>query len=89
VVIAIASAETYRELRDRTAALAQRNSEYGERIEHQSATIDVLRAISTSEGDDQSALELIARRAREPCNAETTAACRSATRSSSSSLADS
>ena len=45
-VIAIASAETYRELQERTAALAQRNSEYGERIEQQSATIDVLKAMS-------------------------------------------
>ena len=42
-VIAIASAETYRELQARTAALAQRNSEYGERIEQQAATIDVLK----------------------------------------------
>ena len=32
-VIAIGSAETYRELQARTAALAERNSEYGERIE--------------------------------------------------------
>ena len=45
-MIAIGSAETYRELQARTAALAQRNSEYGERIEHQSATIDVLKAMS-------------------------------------------
>ena len=45
-VIAIGSAETYRELQARTAALAQRNSEYGERIEQQSATIDVLKVMS-------------------------------------------
>ena len=47
-VIAITSAETYRALQERTAALAQRNSEYGERIEHQAATIDVLKAMSAS-----------------------------------------
>ena len=29
----------------------QRNSEYGERIEHQAATIDVLKAMSASPGD--------------------------------------
>ena len=45
-VIAISSAETYRALQERTAALAARNSEYGERIEQQSATIDVLKVMS-------------------------------------------
>jgi GAF domain-containing protein len=69
--IAITSAETYRELQERTEALARRNSEYGERIEQQSATIEVLEAISTSTGDDQPVLELIARRARQLCDAET------------------
>jgi two-component system, NtrC family, sensor kinase len=68
--IAITSAETYRELQERTEALARRNSEYGERIEQQSATIEVLEAISTSAGDDQPVLELIARRARELCDSE-------------------
>ena len=34
-----------REMQARTEALAQRNSEYGERIEHQSAIIDVLKAL--------------------------------------------
>ena len=51
------------ELRASTAELAKRNSEYGERIEHQSATIDVLKAMSSS-ADDQPVLELIAHRAR-------------------------
>jgi PAS domain S-box-containing protein len=68
-MIAIASATSLRELRARTAELAQRNSEYGERIEHQSATIDVLKEMSASPGDAQPALDLIARRALELCDA--------------------
>ncbi len=68
-VIAIISAETYRELQNRTAALAQRNSEYGERIEHQSATIDVLKAMSASPGDAQPVFDVIVQRAAEICNA--------------------
>ena len=63
-VIAITSAETYRELQERTAALAQRNSEYGERIEHQAATIDVLKTMSASPGDPQPVFDLIARARR-------------------------
>ncbi len=47
------------ELAARTAELAQRNSEYGERIEHQSATIDVLKAMSASPGDPQPVFDLI------------------------------
>jgi signal transduction histidine kinase len=66
-VIAISSAETYRELQERTAALALRNTEYGERIEHQSATIDVLKAMSASPGDAQPVFDLIVRRACELC----------------------
>ena len=71
-VIAMENARLLDELRARTAELAKRNSEYGERIEHQSATIDVLKAISLFGGDDQPVLELIAHRARELCQAETT-----------------
>jgi two-component system NtrC family sensor kinase len=67
-VIAIGSAETYRELQARTAALAARNNEYGERIEHQSATIDVLKAMSASPDDTQPVFDLIARRAQQLCN---------------------
>src|SRR5689334_9679620 len=37
-VIAITSAETYRALQESNVALAQRNTEYGERIEQQAAT---------------------------------------------------
>jgi hypothetical protein len=33
--------------------LAARDSEFGERIEHQSATIDVLKTMSASPGDPQ------------------------------------
>jgi GAF domain-containing protein len=67
-VIAISSAETYRELQARTEALAQRNREYGERIEQQSATIDVLKAMSSSPDDTRPVFELIVRRAAELCN---------------------
>ena len=63
-VIAIGSAETYRELQERTAALAARNSEYGERIEQQAATIDVLKVMSASPGDARPVFELIVERAR-------------------------
>ena len=66
--IAITTAETYRELRERTAALARRNTEYGERIEHQSATIDVLKAMSASPGDAQPVFDLIVRHALDACN---------------------
>src|ERR1700676_446827 len=63
---------TIAELRqERDAALAQRNSEYGERIEQQAATIEVLKATSATAGDEQPVLDLIARRARELCDAET------------------
>jgi len=57
------------ELQARTAALEQRNSEYGERLKHQSATIDVLEAMSASPGDPQPVFDLITRRAKEVCNA--------------------
>ena len=51
-----------------TAELAKRNSEYGERIEHQAATIDVLKVMSASPGDPQPVFDLIVRRARDLCN---------------------
>jgi GAF domain-containing protein len=66
-VIAITSAETYRALQERTAALALRNTEFGERIEQQAATIDVLKAMSGSPDDLQTVFDLIARRAAELC----------------------
>jgi GAF domain-containing protein len=67
-VIAIISAETYRELEVRTESLAQRNAQYREKIEHQAATIDVLKVMSASPGDPQPVFDLIVRQAREQCN---------------------
>ena len=60
-----------RALAERTATLATRNNEYGERIEQQAASIEVLKAMSATAGDAQPVLDLIARRARELCDAET------------------
>ena len=57
-----------KELAARDAALAQRNSEYGERIEHQAATIDVLKAMSASPGDPQPVFDLIVVHASKLCN---------------------
>jgi len=51
-------------------ALATRNSEYGERIGQQSATIDVLKVMSVSPGDPLPVFELIANRARAFCEAD-------------------
>ena len=56
------------ELAARTAELAERKSEFGERIEHQAATIDVLKVMSASPGDPQPVFDLIVRRATELCN---------------------
>ena len=50
------------------AALAQRDNDYDERIEHQAATIDVLKAMSASPGDTQPVFDLIVRRAAELCD---------------------
>src|SRR5712675_181717 len=61
-------AELRRQLDACRAELAARNSEYGERIEHQSATIDVLKAMSASPGDPQPVFDMIVRRAQELCN---------------------
>ena len=54
---------------ERDAALTQRKNEYRERIEHQAATIDVLKVMSASPGDPQPVFELIAHRARDLCDA--------------------
>ena len=53
----------------RTSELATRNSDYGERIEHQAATLDVLKAMSASPGDPQPVFDLIVQRARDVCDA--------------------
>ena len=45
-------------------------TEYGERIEHQAATIDVLKAMSASPGDPQPVFDLIVERACACCGAE-------------------
>ena len=50
-----------------TEALTRRNSEYGERIEQQAATIDVLKVMSGSPGDPQPVFDLIVERARDLC----------------------
>ena len=63
-VIAIENARLLGELQQRTDELAARNSEFGERIEHQSATIDVLKVMSASPGDPQPVFDLMAGRAR-------------------------
>jgi len=55
------------ELNAANAALARRNSEFGERIAQQSATIDVLKAMSRTPDDTQPVFDLITRRARELC----------------------
>ena len=62
-------AELQRQLDECSTELAARNSEFGERIEHQSATIDVLKAMSASPGVPQPVFDLITHRARELCNA--------------------
>ena len=56
------------ELAAQTAELTQRNTDYHERIEHQAATIDVLKVMSASPDDPQPVFDLIARQAREQCN---------------------
>jgi two-component system, NtrC family, sensor kinase len=66
-------AELRRQLDECRAELAARNSEYGERIAHQSATVDVLKVMSASPGDPQPVFDLITRHTRELCNANAAA----------------
>ena len=53
--------------RERDAASAQRDSDYGERLAHQGATIAVLKAMSASPGDPRPVFDLIVERARDLC----------------------
>jgi two-component system, NtrC family, sensor kinase len=57
------------------AALARRDSDYTERIEHQAATIDVLLAMSASPEDPQPVFDLISVRARDICGAYGVTVC--------------
>jgi signal transduction histidine kinase/putative methionine-R-sulfoxide reductase with GAF domain len=63
-------AELRRQLDECRAALAARDSGYGERIEQQSATIDVLRVMAGSPADPQPVFDLIAERARMFCDVD-------------------
>ena len=72
-VIAMENARLLGELRERTEELAARNSAYGERIEHQAATIDVLKAMSGSPGDPQPVFDLITAHAQIIGNADVAA----------------
>jgi hypothetical protein len=60
--------ELRRQLDECRAELAARNSEYGERISHQSATVGVLKVMSASPGDPQPVFDLIVERARDLCD---------------------
>ena len=57
----------------RTAELARRDSEYGERIDHQAATIEVLKVMSASPGDPQPVFDLIVRQAQAQCDSASAA----------------
>jgi len=72
-IIAMENARLLGELRERTEELAARNSAYGERIEHQAATIDVLKAMSGSPGDPQPVFDLITAHAQIIGNADVAA----------------
>jgi two-component system, NtrC family, sensor kinase len=75
-VIAALRAERDAVLSEKAAlaeALATRNSEFGERIKHQTTTIEVLKAMSASPDDAQPVFDLIARQAATLCNVPTAA----------------
>jgi GAF domain-containing protein/CheY-like chemotaxis protein len=63
-VIAMENARLLSELQTRTAELAERNTAFAERIDHQAATIDVLKEMSASPGDAQPVFDLICHQAR-------------------------
>jgi GAF domain-containing protein len=63
-VITMENARLLGELQTRTAELAERNTAFAERIDHQAATIDVLKEMSASPGDAQPVFDLICHQAR-------------------------
>jgi GAF domain-containing protein/DNA-binding response OmpR family regulator len=63
-VIAIENARLLGELQARTAELAERNTAFAERIDHQAATIDVLKEMSASPADALPVFDLICDQAR-------------------------
>jgi two-component system, NtrC family, sensor kinase len=69
-VIAIENARLFEETRARTRELAARNSAFNEQIQHQSATIEILKAMSASPGDAQPVFDVIVQRAMQICDAE-------------------
>jgi signal transduction histidine kinase len=62
-VIAIGAAAAFRALQQRTAELADRNKAFAEQVEHQAATIDVLKVMSSSTSDTQPVFDMILSRA--------------------------
>jgi len=72
-MIAIENARLFDEVQAKTRELAARNDAFSERIEHQSATIDVLEAMSASPGDAQPVFDLIVQQAQTVCGADAAA----------------
>ena len=65
----MASAGNFRELQDVPRRLRDATIEFGERIEQQSATIDVLKIMSSVAERSQPVFDLIVRTAPESCDA--------------------
>jgi GAF domain-containing protein len=69
-VIAIENARLFDDVQAKSRELAARNISYSEQIEHQSATIEILKAMSASPGDAQPVFDVIVQRAMHICNAD-------------------